>query len=68
MRFAQALLITDGVVLFCYGSVSLFLLPAAYGQPYMSRARLLYGLLPAGLGLASLICSVWQSVREGRTG
>jgi hypothetical protein len=59
IRIAQALLTTDGAVLFCYGAISLLFVPGSAGEPYLSSGRLLYGVLPAVLGLGSLACAVW---------
>ncbi len=59
IRIAQALLTTDGAVLFCYGTISLLFVPGSASEPYLSSGRLLYGVLPAVLGLGSLTCAVW---------
>ncbi len=61
MRVAQALLTTDGAVLFCYGAVSLLFVPGSPNEPYLSSGRLLYGVLPVVLGLGSFVCAVWLS-------
>jgi hypothetical protein len=60
-RVAQAFLITDGAVLSCYGALSLLFLPPPPGEPYLSSGRLLYGVLPIVLGLASFVCALWLS-------
>lgn len=62
IRVVQGLLVTDGAVLSCYGAVSLLFVPGAPSEPYLSLSRLLYGVLPAVLGLGSLVCAVWLSV------
>lgn len=62
IRVAQSLLATDGAVLFCYGLVSLLFVPGAPGETYLSSSRLLYGVLPTVLGLASIVCAVWVSL------
>ena len=68
IRVAQSLLVTDGAVLFCYGLVSLLLVPGAPGEVYLSSSRLLYGVLPTVLGLASIVCAVWiSSVRRAES-
>gem|GEM_PF-2170237 len=61
IRIAQALLTTDGAFLFCYGALSLFMVPGPAGEPYLSYGRVFSGVLPAVLGLASLACAVWLS-------
>lgn len=61
MRVAQALLTTDGAILFCYGVVSLLFVPGSVGEPYLFSGRVLYGVLPAVVGLGSLACAVWLS-------
>jgi hypothetical protein len=63
----QVLLATDGAVLSCYETVSLLFVPGSIHEPYLSSGRLLYGVLPAVLGLASLVCVVWASLRKGDT-
>ncbi len=64
MNIAQALLITDGAVLFCYGAVSLLLVPGAVHETYLSSGRLLYGVLPTALGLGSFACAVWLGLAK----
>jgi hypothetical protein len=66
MKLAQVLLTTDGAVLFCYGVVSLFFVPGAVGEPYLSSGRVLYGVLPALLGLASVMCAIQLGRRKTR--
>ena len=57
MRIAQMLLTTDGAILFIYGIVSLLFVPSSAGEPYLSSGRILYGILPSALGLASVACA-----------
>lgn len=59
MKIAQAMLVTDGAVLFCYGAVSLLLVPVSAHEPYLSSGRLLYGVLPTALGVGfSHVCAL----------
>ena len=62
------LLTTDGAVLFVYGMVSLLLVPNGPQEPYLSTGRLLYGVLPAVLGLASGACALWLAFAPRRNG
>jgi hypothetical protein len=59
MKIALAMLLADGVVLLCYGVLSLLFVPASIQQPFFSLGRLLYGVLPAALGIGSLWCAIW---------
>jgi hypothetical protein len=59
MKIALALLLADGVVLLCYGVLSLLFVRAPVQQPFFSLGRILYGVLPAALGFGSLWCAVW---------
>lgn len=67
IRFAQAVLTTDGAFLLCYGAVSLLLAPGSAREPYFSSGRMFFGVLPALLGVGSLICAVWLSFARSRT-
>jgi hypothetical protein len=62
MRVAQALLTTDGALLFCHGAISLLLVPSSPGQPYFFSGRMIHGVLPATLGLGSFVCAVWLGI------
>lgn len=66
MRIAQMLLTTDGAILFIYGIVSLLFVPSSAGEPYLSSGRILYGILPSALGLASVACAVWLNFGQAR--
>jgi hypothetical protein len=59
MKIAQAMWVTDGAVLLCYGALSLLFVPASAHAPYLSSGRWFYGVLPATLGLGSLACALW---------
>lgn len=58
-RLAQLFLTTDGAILFVYGMVSLLFVPGSAHEPYLSSGRMLYGVLPAILGLGSVASAIW---------
>lgn len=64
MRIAQAMLVTDAAVLVVYGALSLLFVPGSANEPYWSSGRLLYGVLPAGLGLASAVTAIWLNSQK----
>jgi hypothetical protein len=59
LRLAQVFLTTDGAVLLVYGMISLLFVPGSAHEPYLSSGRMLYGVLPAVLGLSSVACAIW---------
>jgi hypothetical protein len=68
MKIAQAMLVTDGVVLLCYGALSLLFVPGSVHEPYLSSGRVLYGVLPAALGVGSLVCAIWLGFARSNSG
>ncbi len=58
-RAAQIILTTDAAFLLWYGALSLLFTPGSVNEPYLSSGRILYGVLPAALGVASAIAAVW---------
>jgi hypothetical protein len=59
MKIAQAMLVMDGAFLLCCGALSLLFVPGSAHEPYLSSGRWFYGVLPAALGLGSLVCALW---------
>jgi hypothetical protein len=58
-RVVQIFLTTDAAFLLWYGALSLLFTPGSVYEPYLSSGRILYGVLPAALGLGSAACAVW---------
>ena len=63
VQVLQAVLTADGAVLLCHGAVSLFVVVAPPGEPYFSTSLVVFGVLPAILGVVSLACAVSLSFR-----